>query len=210
MGHGAHYHSQSVESFFTQVPGLKVVVPRSPREAKGLLLSSIRDPNPVLFFEHKGLYRTAKEEVFAGDLDAKEAEHYKLGVAEVLREGGDITVVGYGAQIGVLSAAAEVAATQYGIECEVIDLRTLAPWDVDTVCASVNKTGRLLISHEAPISGGFGAEVVATVSKRCFLRLEAPPMRVCGADIPFPLVYEPFYMPTQNRVLEGIKEAVGF
>lgn len=210
VGHGAHYHSQSVESFFTQVPGLKVVIPRSPSQAKGLLLNSIRDPNPVLFFEPKWLYRLSVENVFTSDiLDGELSEAMNLGEADIIRKGGDITLVGWGAQMMVLEKAAS-AASELGIECEIVDLRTLSPWDMETVCASVSKTGRLLVSHEAPVTGGFGSEIVAYVSKKCFLRLESPPLRVCGADTPFPLVFEPFYLPTENKILEAIKESVNF
>ncbi|GAX84862.1 hypothetical protein CEUSTIGMA_g12283.t1 [Chlamydomonas eustigma] len=193
VGHGGHYHSQSPEAFFTHVPGLKVVIPSSPREAKGLLLAAIRDPNPVIFFEPKMLYRTSVEEVPEGDFEIP------LGRARILREGSDITLVGWGQQVLVLEQAAKMVKDKLRISCEVIDVRTLQPWDVLTVEASVNKTGRLLVSHEAPITSGFGAEIVATISKRCFLRLEAPPLRVCGMDTPFPLVYEDMYMPSVQR-----------
>ncbi|KAF3331165.1 2-oxoisovalerate dehydrogenase subunit beta 1 [Carex littledalei] len=210
VGHGGHYHSQSPEAFFCHVPGLKVVViPRSPRQAKGLLLASIRDPNPVVFFEPKAstlkfifrqlckiyqcwLYRLAVEEVPDADY------MLPLSQAEVIREGKDITVVGWGAQLSILEQACEDAEKE-GISCELIDLRTLIPWDKETVEASVSKTGRLLVSHEAPVTGGFGAEISASIIERCFLRLEAPVARICGLDTPFPLVYEPFYMPTKNK-----------
>ncbi|GKA11486.1 2-oxoisovalerate dehydrogenase subunit beta 1, mitochondrial [Tanacetum coccineum] len=192
VGHGGHYHSQSPEAFFCHVPGIKVVIPRSPKEAKGLLLASIRDPNPVVFFEPKWLYRLAVEEVPEGDYTLP------LSQAEVIREGSDITLVGWGAQLAE------------GISCELIDLRTLIPWDKETVEASVRKTGRLLISHEAPVTGGFGAEISASIVERCFLRLEAPVARVCGLDTPFPLVFEPFYMPTKNKILDAIKDTVNF
>jgi 2-oxoisovalerate dehydrogenase E1 component beta subunit len=204
VGHGGHYHSQSPEAFFTHVPGLKVVIPSSPREAKGLLLAAIRDPNPVIFFEPKMMYRTSVEEVPEGDFEIP------LGKARILREGSDITLVGWGQQVLVLEQAAKALKDQQGISCEVIDLRTLQPWDVVTVEASVNKTGRLLVSHEAPITSGFGAEIVATVSKRCFLRLESPPIRVCGMDTPFPLVYESMYMPSLQRCISAIKESVAY
>ncbi|KAK1262844.1 hypothetical protein QJS04_geneDACA009466 [Acorus gramineus] len=203
VGHGGHYHSQSPEAFFCHVPGLKVVIPRSPRQAKGLLLSCIRDPNPVVFFEPKWLYRLAVEEVPEHDY------MLPLSQAEVIREGSDITLVGWGAQLTVMEQACEDAAKD-GISCELIDLRTLIPWDKDTVEASVRKTGRLLVSHEAPVTGGFGAEISASITERCFLRLEAPVARICGLDTPFPLVYEPFYMPTKNKILEAIKSTVKY
>ncbi|XP_039793518.1 2-oxoisovalerate dehydrogenase subunit beta 1, mitochondrial-like isoform X4 [Panicum virgatum] len=198
VGHGGHYHSQSPESFFCHVPGLKVVIPRSPREAKGLLLASIRDPNPVVFFEPKWLYRLAVEEV------PEEDYMLPLSQAEVIRKGSDITLIGWGAQLAVLKEACEDAAKD-GVSCELIDLKTLIPWDKETVEASVKKTGKLLASHEAPITGGFGAEIAASIAERCFQRLEAPVARVCGLDTPFPLVYEPFYMPTKNKEMHQCK-----
>lgn len=204
VGHGGHYHSQSVESFFTHVPGLKVVVPSSPAQAKGLLLSCIQDPDPCIFFEPKMLYRTSVEEVPVGEYTIP------LGQAQVLREGADITLIGWGAQVHVLAQAAQAVADADGISCEVLDLRTLLPWDVQAVTASVNKTGRLLVSHEAPLSSGFGAELVAEVSRRCFLRLEAPPVRVCGSDTPFPLVFEPLYLPGVERLVDAIRATVRF
>lgn len=202
MGHGGHYHSQSPEGFFTHIPGVKVVMPSGPREAKGLLLASIRDRNPVIFFEAKMLYRTAVEEVPVGDYEIP------LGAARVARPGTDITLVGWGQQVLVLELAAKEVAESDGISCEVVDLRTLLPWDVATVEASVRKTGRLLVSHEAPQTSGFGAEVVATISDRCFWQLEAPPARVCGFDTPFPLVFEPVYLPTAARVADAIRATV--
>ncbi|XP_024534530.1 2-oxoisovalerate dehydrogenase subunit beta 2, mitochondrial [Selaginella moellendorffii] len=203
VGHGGHYHSQSPEAFFCHVPGLKVVIPRNPSQAKGLLLASIRDPNPVIFFEPKWLYRLSVDEVPEGDY------MLPLSNAEVIREGTDITLVAWGAQLAVMQQACAEAEKE-GISCELIDLRTLIPWDKELVEASVNKTGKLIVSHEAPVTGGFGAEIAATIAERCFLRLEAPIARVCGLDTPFPLVFEPFYMPTANKVLDAIKAAVKF
>lgn len=205
VGHGGHYHSQSPESYFAAVPGLKVVMPSSPAEAKGLLLACIREPDPCVFFEPKMLYRTMVEEVPLGDYALP------LGVARTLAEGTDVTLVGWGAQVLVLLQAAKQAAELASpISCEVIDLRTLLPWDAAAVEASVNKTGRLIVSHEAPLTGHFGAEIAARIAERCFLRLEAPPLRVCGADTPFPLVYEPMYLPGVDRVLAAIKASVGY
>lgn len=204
VGHGGHYHSQSPEAFFTHVPGIKVVVPSTPAEAKGLLLASIREPDPVVFFEPKMMYRTSVEEVPIGDYEIP------LGQARVVREGRDITLVGWGQQVAVLQLAAEAVAQHEGVSCEVLDLRTLLPWDREAVEASVNKTGRLLVSHEAPLTSGFGAEITAAVSERCFLRLEAPPQRVCGMDTPFPLVFEPLYLPTVQRVVDAILKSVRF
>ncbi|KAF5183085.1 Pyruvate dehydrogenase e1 component subunit beta [Thalictrum thalictroides] len=198
VGHGGHYHSQSPEAFFCHVPGLKVVIPRSPQQAKGLLLACIRDPNPTIFFEPKWLYRLAVEEVPEHDY------MLPLSTAEVIRQGNDITLVAWGAQLAVMEQAC-ADAEKDGISCELIDLKTLIPWDKETVEASVRKTGKLLVSHEAPVTGGFGAEIAASITESCFLRLEAPIARVCGLDTPFPLVFEPFYMPTKNKILDAIK-----
>ncbi|CAJ0767716.1 3724_t:CDS:2, partial [Entrophospora sp. SA101] len=198
VGHGGHYHSQSPEAYFAHTPGLKIVIPRSPIQAKGLLLSSIRDRNPVLFFEPKILYRAA---VPVGDYELP------IGKAEILKKGKDVTVVGYGSQIYILENAIERIEKEIpGLSCELIDLRSILPWDSETVENSVNKTGRLVIAHEAPQTSGFAAEVIATIMERCFLRLEAPIQRVCGWDIPFPLVYEKFYLPDATRCYDSIKE----
>jgi len=204
VGHGGLYHSQSPESYFTQTPGLKVVVPRDPFTAKGLLIASIRDKNPVVFLEPKMLYRSSVCEVPVGDYEIP------LSQADVVQEGSDVTVVGWGAQMRVLAEACEAVAQSDGISCELIDLQTLLPWDAETVEASVNKTGRLLISHEAPITGGFGAEIVARVTDKCFLSLEAPVKRVCGYDTPFPLIHEKFYVPSVLRCAEGIRDLMEF
>ncbi len=202
VGHGALYHSQSPEAYFCHTPGLKVVVPRNPREAKGLLLSSIRDPNPVVFLEPKGLYRSSVGDVPVGDFTIP------LGQAEILREGSDVTLVGWGTQLRVLEAAADLAKEKDGISCEIIDLRTLLPWDSATVESSVNKTGRMIVSHEAPITSGFGAEIAARISNKCFYQLEAPIERVCGYDTPFPLVFERLYMPDVYKNYEAIKRVM--
>ncbi|MCL1095949.1 MULTISPECIES: alpha-ketoacid dehydrogenase subunit beta [Shewanella] len=200
---GGHYHSQSPEAYFTQTPGLKVVIPRNPEQAKGLLIASIRDKNPVIFFEPKRLYRASVGEVRDGDFEIE------LGKAEVVRQGTDITLLGWGAQMEIIENAADMAAKK-GISCEVIDLRTLSPWDVDTVAASVKKTGRLLINHEAPLTGGFAGEIAATIQEECFLYLESPIARVCGLDTPYPLIHEKEYMPDALKTFEAIKASVKF
>ena len=200
---GGHYHSQSPEAYFTQTPGLKVVVPRNPEQAKGLLIASIRDKNPVIFFEPKRLYRASVGEV-------PEGEHViELGKAEVVKQGTDITLLGWGAQMEILENAADMAAKK-GISCEIIDLRTLSPWDVDTVAESVKKTGRLLINHEAPLTGGFAGEIAATIQEECFLYLESPIARVCGLDTPYPLIHEKEYMPDALKTFEAIIASVKF
>jgi len=204
VGHGGHYHSQSPEAYFAHTPGLKVVVCRSPRQAKGLLLACIRDPNPCVFFEPKALYRAAVEEVETGDFELP------LGVAEVVQPGVDVTVVAWGAQVGVAQRACDMARDMAGISCELIDLRTILPFDAETVVRSVAKTGRCVVTHEAPLTGGFGAEVAAIVQERAFLHLEAPVVRVTGWDTPFPCANEAIYVPNHLRVLDGIKAAVKF
>ncbi|KAJ3260570.1 hypothetical protein HDU77_001258 [Chytriomyces hyalinus] len=205
VGHGALYHSQSPEAYFAHTPGLKIVYPRSPIQAKGFLLAAIRDPNPVLVMEPKILYRSAVEQVPVDDFVLP------LGKAEVVKEGKDLTVVGWGAQLYVLENAVQEAEKRMpGLSIEVIDLRSILPWDRETVEKSVNKTGRLLIAHEAPHTGGFGGEIAAAIQERCFLKLEAPIARVCGWDTPFPLVYEKFYVPGMIRCLDEIERVMNY
>uniref|UniRef100_A0A1I7UD76 2-oxoisovalerate dehydrogenase subunit beta, mitochondrial n=1 Tax=Caenorhabditis tropicalis TaxID=1561998 RepID=A0A1I7UD76_9PELO len=204
VGHGALYHSQSPEANFTHTPGLKLVVPRGPIQAKGLLLSCIRDPNPCIFFEPKILYRLAAEDVPTGDYTIP------LGQAETVRSGKDLTLVAWGTQVHVALEAAQLAKEKLNADVEVIDLQTIQPWDEDHVVESVQKTGRLIVTHEAPISSGFGAEITSTVQKRCFLNLESPIERVAGYDTPFPHVHEPFYLPTVHRVFDAIKKSVNY
>uniref|UniRef100_A0A0N5AP53 2-oxoisovalerate dehydrogenase subunit beta, mitochondrial n=1 Tax=Syphacia muris TaxID=451379 RepID=A0A0N5AP53_9BILA len=204
VGHGGLYHSQSPEGYFAHASGLKIVYPRGPIQAKGLLLSCIRDDNPCIFLEPKILYRLSAEEVPVADYTVP------LSKAESVRKGKDLTMVGWGTQVHVLLEAADLAQKELGVECEVIDLQTILPWDADTVADSVCKTGRLIVSHEAPLTQGFGAEIVSTIQERCFLNLEAPITRICGWDTPFPHVYEPFYLPTKWRILEAIKKLSHF
>ena len=204
---GGLYHSQSPESLFIHVAGLKVVCPTNPHDAKGLLLASIRDPDPVLFFEPKRIYRAAKGEVPEGDFTVE------LGKAKIVREAKQrvrsVTVITWGAMLYEALAAAEKAQAN-GIECEVIDLRTLWPIDLDTIVASVKKTGRVVIVHEAPKTCGFGAEVVALVNEHCFDSLEAPPMRVAGFDTPFPYTLEMDYLPLAHRILPALEQAARY
>jgi 2-oxoisovalerate dehydrogenase E1 component beta subunit len=200
---GGLYHSQSPEAFFAHIPGMKIVLPRNPYQAKGLLLASIRDDNPVLFMEPKRLYRASVGEVPEEDYELA------LGKAEVIKQGTDISLLAWGAQVEVMEKAAEMAEAD-GISCEVIDLRSILPWDVETVCDSVEKTGRLLISHEAPLTGGFASEIAATVQERNFLYLESPIARVCGLDTPYPLSHEKEYMPDHLKIYEAIKRTVNY
>jgi len=205
VGHGGHYHSQSPEALFTQVPGLRVVVPSSPADAKGLLIAAARCADPVVFLEPKALYRAAVEHVPTGDYEVPLGPARRLGA-----QGSDVTVVAWGAQARVARAAADAARGAHGISADVLDLRSLLPWDAAAVAESVGRTGRLVVTHEAPLTGGFGAEVAAEITRRCFLSLEAPPLRVCGADTPFPLVMEPLYLPGVERVLEAIVQSARF
>jgi 2-oxoisovalerate dehydrogenase E1 component beta subunit len=198
VGHGALYHSQSPEAYFAHTPGLKVVMPSNPIEAKGLLLASIRDENPVVFFEPKGMYRTSVADVPVEDFEIP------LSKANVVREGNDITVIAWGAQLKNVIAAADLAKAKHGINVEIIDLRTILPYDSETMTKSVQKTGRCLITHEAPKTGGFAAELTTHIQEECFYSLETSVRRVCGADTPFPLAFERFYMPDQWRVYQAI------
>lgn len=204
VGHGAMYHSQSVEAFFAHCPGLKIVIPRGPIQAKGLLLSCIRDKDPCLFFEPKILYRLAVEQVPLKDYEIP------LSKAEVLVEGDDVTLIGWGTQVHVLQEVCQMASDTLNASCELIDLVTILPWDRQTIINSVKKTGRVLIAHEAPITGGFGAEIAATLQKECFLHLEAPIHRVCGYDTPFPHIFEPFYLPDKWKCFDAVKKLINF
>jgi 2-oxoisovalerate dehydrogenase E1 component beta subunit len=200
---GGHYHSQSPEAQFIHVAGLKVVCPSNPKDAKGLLLASIRDPDPVLFFEPKRIYRAAKGEVPDGDYMVP------LGKAATVREGKHITIVTWGAMLYEAIAAADEAAKK-GIECEILDMRTLWPLDIEAVVESVKKTGRVIVVHEAPRTCGLGGEIVALISERCFLHLEAPPARVTGFDTPFPYTLENEYLPLAHRILPAIQKTAEF
>lgn len=194
---GGHYHSQHPEAQFAHVAGLKVVCPSSPSDAKGLLIASIRDPDPVIFLEPKRVYRAAKGEVPEGDYTVP------LGVAATVRSGSDVTVLAYGAMLYEAVDAANKAAAQ-GVEAEVIDLRTLWPVDIDAILESVKKTGRLVVVHEAPRTCGLGGELTSLVTERVFYHLQAPPIRVTGFDTPFPYALEMDYLPLSNRILPAL------
>src|SRR5512140_967731 len=200
---GGQYDSQSPEAFFLHTAGLKVVVPSNPYDAKGLLISSIRDRDPVLFFEPKRVYRAAKGEVPEGEYAVP------LGLAAVTREGSQVTLVAWGAMWHEADQAAREAEAE-GIDVEVIDLRSLQPLDLDTLVASVKKTGRAVFVHEAPRTCGFGAELVALVQERCFPHLEAPLARVTGLDTPFPYTLEMEYLPRAPRILKALRETVSY
>jgi 2-oxoisovalerate dehydrogenase E1 component beta subunit len=200
---GGLYHSQSGEAYFCHTPGLKVVVPSTPEDAKGLLLSSIDDPDPVLFLEPKALYRTVKGEV--------PADHYTtpLSTLRTVRKGRDVTAFCYGAMVPVCTKAAEQAAEQ-GIECNVIDLRTLLPLDEVGVLEAVKQTGRVVVVHEAPRFCGYGAEISALVAEHVIEYMEAPVARVTGFDTPFPNTLEHHYLPDARRVLDAIERVYNF
>ncbi|MEH6596827.1 MAG: transketolase C-terminal domain-containing protein [Colwellia polaris] len=200
---GGLYHSQSPEAYFAHTPGLKVVVPRNPYQAKGLLLASIRDDNPVIFFEPKRLYRASVGEVPEEDYELP------LGKADVVQQGSDITLLAWGAQVEIVEKAAALAAAD-GISCEIIDLRTILPWDIETVANSVTKTGRFVVSQEAPLTAGFASEIAATIQQECFLHLEAPIARVCGMDTPYPLALEKEYAADHLKIYEAIKNSMTY
>jgi 2-oxoisovalerate dehydrogenase E1 component beta subunit len=198
---GGHYHSQSPEAYFIHTPGLKVVIPSNPVDAKGLLLACLRQNDPVLFMEPKRVYRASRGDVPEGDYTIP------LGKASVTREGTQCTVLAYGAMLHVAVECADKAVAQ-GIAVEVIDLRTLLPYDIDTICASVEKTGRCVVVHEAPRTCGFGAELIAEIQERNLQHLEAPILRVCGLDTPFPYSLEHEYLPNADRVLGAVRKTL--
>jgi pyruvate dehydrogenase E1 component beta subunit len=192
-------HSDALEALFVHTPGLKVVAPSTPADARGLLLSAIRDPDPVIVLEPLRGYRAIRGKVPEDDTTVP------IGPARMVREGTDVTVIAWSAMVPVAMSAAEQAAAE-GIDAEVIDLRTLAPMDTDTLVASVEKTGRAVVVHEAPQTGGMGAEIVATLMERAFLSLEAPIERVTGYDTPYPMgMYEDSYVPDADRVLAALR-----
>ncbi len=198
---GGHYHSQHPEAPFIHTAGLKVVIPSNPYDAKGLLLASIADPDPVVFLEPKRVYRAAKGEVPEGEYVVP------LESARVARVGADVTVIAYGAMLYEALDAAQ-RASEVGVDAEVVDLRTLWPVDIDTVITSVKKTGRLVMVHEAPRTCGFGSELITLVCERAFYYLEAPPVRVTGFDTPFPYSLEMEYLPLSHRILPAILDVV--
>jgi pyruvate dehydrogenase E1 component beta subunit len=200
---GGHYHSQSPEALFIHVPGLKVVCPSNPIDAKGLLATCIRGEDPVIFMEPKRVYRAARGNVPEGEYTIP------LGEAKTVREGRQVTVLAWGAMVHTALEAAEQAAAQ-GYDLEVIDLRTLLPYDIDAILTSVRKTGRVVVVHEAPRTCGFGAELAATIQEKAILSLEAPILRVTGFDTPFPYTLEHEYLPDANRILDAVERVVSF
>jgi pyruvate/2-oxoglutarate/acetoin dehydrogenase E1 component len=199
---GGPFHSQNPEAWFLQAPGLKVVAPATAEDAKGLLTSAIRDPNPVMFLEHKNLYRRVKG-------DVPEGEHtVPLGEARISREGGELTIVGYGSTVPL----AEQAASELDEDIEIVDLRTLHPLDLQTLLASVRKTGKLLIAHEATRSCGVGAEVAALIAEQAFEHLDAPIVRLTAPDVPIPFSppLEQEALPQLDELKEACRELLAY
>jgi pyruvate dehydrogenase E1 component beta subunit len=199
------HHSESEEQFYAHIPGLKMVVPSGPRTARALLVTAIRDPDPVIFFEHKALYHAAKEEV------PDEIETLPIGRAEIVRAGGDLTLIAYGAMLRVAREAADQLRAEDGVEGEVVDLLTVSPLDRTTLGASVRKTGRAVIVHEAPRAFGPGAEIAASIMDEAFLSLEAPIARVAAHDVPFVgFAREKANVPDVARVVAAARETLAF
>ncbi|SHF30872.1 pyruvate dehydrogenase E1 component beta subunit [Seinonella peptonophila] len=207
MGSGVkshELHSDSFESFYVHIPGIKVVVPSNPYDAKGLLLAAIDDPDPVIFLEPTALYRAEREEVPA------EIYQIPLGAAKLVREGQDLTMIAWGGMVPVVKEAA-VQLVEDQIQCEIIDIRSLYPFDQDLIVQSVKKTGRVIVVHEAPRTLGVGAEVAAMIQEQAFLFLEAPIMRVTGYDVPTPLgALEHVNRPDVNRIKKAVQQVLHY
>ena len=203
---GGLYHSQSVESFFAHVPGLKVVIPSNPRDAKGLLKSAVRDPNPVVFFEPKKGYRLIKGEVPEGEYTVP------IGPAHVARAGGDLSVFAYGMMLYYCLKAAESVAAD-GLDVEVVDLRTLYPVDKDSILASVRKTGKALVVYEDNLTMGYGAEVAAIIAEEAFTSLDAPVRRLAAPDVPavpFSHPFQEWFMPNPDKIAAAMRELAAY
>jgi 2-oxoisovalerate dehydrogenase E1 component beta subunit len=202
---GGPFHSQNPESSFAHIPGLKIVCPATPADAKGLIASSIEDPNPVLYFEHKHLYRRIKDEV------PEERYTVPFGQARLHREGDDITVVTWGAMVYTADEAANTLADE-GVSVEIVDLRTIIPWDKEAVLKSVEKTSKVLVLHEDTRTGGFGAEIVATITEESFENLDAPVRRITAPDspVPFSPPLEKAYIPQVDDVVAGLRDLAGY
>jgi 2-oxoisovalerate dehydrogenase E1 component beta subunit len=204
--HGALFHSQNPEAWFTRVPGLKVVTPATPYDAKGLLKAAIRDNNPVIYFEHKRLYRSVKEDLPEGEFVVQ------LGVAEVRQAGRDLSIITYGGTVHQSLDAARIVEKEDGLSVEVVDLRTLLPLDRDAILATARKTGKVLVVHEDRLTGGFGGEIAALISEYAFESLDGPVRRVAAADThtPFSPPLEEFVMPNANKIVEAIRSLAAY
>jgi pyruvate dehydrogenase E1 component beta subunit len=201
---GGMYHSQHPETYYAHTAGLKVIVPAFPYDAKGLLISSLKADDPIIFMEPKSIYRTIKQEVPEGEFTVP------IGKANIVRKGEDVTIITYGAMVHKSLEATEQIEKEKGIGVEVIDLRTLLPLDIDTILASVKKTGRVIIVHEAPKTLGLGAEIAAIIAEKAIYHLNGPILRVCGADTPFPLVHDQYYIPTVSRIKRAIIKLMSY
>jgi len=201
---GGVYHSQSPEAYFVHTPGIKVVIPSTPAEAKSLLLASLKSPDPVLFMEPKRLYRSPK------GLVPIHAELTSLGPARLVQAGTDVSVFCYGAMVDICQSAAKKLADEKGVSVEIVDLRTLSPIDESSILNSVRKTGRAVIVYEAPKTGGYGAEISAIIAEQAVEYLKAPVKRVAGLDTPYPYTLEAVYMPHPVRVMRAIEDVISF
>ena len=204
--HGALYHSQSVEALYGHIPGLIVVIPSNPYDAKGLLKAAIRDPDPVIFLEHKGAYRLIKGEVPDEDYTVP------LGKAAIAREGRDMTAIAYGMMLHHCLKAAETMAAE-GVEVEVVDVRTISPLDRETIVNSVKKTGKAIVVYEDTYSGGWGAEISASIAEEAFAYLDGPIVRVAGPDVPaMPYNHnqEAYFMPNPEKILKAMKDLAAY
>jgi 2-oxoisovalerate dehydrogenase E1 component beta subunit len=202
--HAPEHHSESTEALFAHIPGLRVVVPSSPRRAYGLLLAAMRNPDPVIFLEPSRLYRFARQEV------NDDGNALPLDTCFTLRTGEDVTLVTWGAMVKETLAAADKL-NEEGISAEVIDVATIKPLDIETILASVEKTGRCIIIHEAPLTGGVGADIVALIAERALFTLKAPPVRVTGLDTIVPYArMEKYYIPTEENIMNAVHRLMEF
>jgi len=204
--HGGPYHSASTEAWFFHVPGLKIVAPSTPADAKGLIKAAVRDNNPVLFFEYKYLYRRIKGEVPEGDVLVE------IGKADTRRPGSDVVIFTYGSTLHNSLEAADILAREDGVETMVVDLRTLQPLDTEAILTAVRATGKVLIVHEDTLTGGIGAEVAALISENAFQSLDAPIKRVAALDTPVPFAppLEEFMLPDTQRIVRALRELAGY
>jgi 2-oxoisovalerate dehydrogenase E1 component beta subunit len=204
--HGALFHSQNPEAWFARVPGLKVVTPATPYDAKGLLKAAIRDNNPIVYFEHKRLYRSVKEDIPEGDFITP------IGVAELRQQGRDLSVITYGGTVHQCLDAARIVDKEDGLSIDVLDLRTLLPLDRDAILATARKTGKVLVVHEDRMTGGFGGEVAALVAEHAFDSLDGPVRRIAAADThtAFSPPLEEFILPNTNKIVEAIRSLAAY
>ena len=204
--HGGPYHSASTEAWFVHVPGLKVVAPSTPSDAKGLIKAAVRDNNPVMFFEFKYLYRRVKGEVTDGDITVP------IGKGDVKREGGDVTIITYGSTVHFSLEASEIVSKEVGIETKVVDLRTLLPLDRDLIIDAVRATGRALVVHEDTLTGGVGGEVAALIAEHAFQYLDAPVKRVGALDAPVPFAptLEAAHLPDTARIVQALRDLIRY